>query len=229
MPLSVVAAPLGGWRPGDAATERWLRDDLEGARRLLARQGVTAPPEPEDAPCFELSLGEVATLQALRRAAAHLAASGRLPPPAGPDAAEDPALQAYYAREAPAAGGLLRRLLGRRAGPPTGFDHLLLHSDAAGWYLPVDFPHVLEADEDEVTGGNVGSVPRLLDEVRRLAQALGLPDDLTPDAPLLLEALAGRGARAPWQRHGAEAFACCALLHVGEHAELTGTSLLLVS
>lgn len=229
MSLTVVAAPLGGWVEADPQGAQWLRDDLSSMNRLLAKHGLPAHVEPEDVPCFDLDLGGSVTLQALRRCAAHLAASGRLPGPGGRDAAEDPVLQAYYARTAPAGAGLLGRLLGRKAAPLQGFDHLILHSDCEGWYLPVDFPQVLEADVDEVVGGDVGSVPRLVTELKLLAQALGLPDDLTPDAPLLLEAFEGRGGSAPWQRYGAEAFACCRLRHVAEHAQQTGTSLVLVS
>jgi hypothetical protein len=50
-------------------------------------------------------------------------------------------------------------------------DHLLCHSDAEGYYLPVDFAHPLSG---EITGGFVGSSVRLLDELRQCAPALGI-------------------------------------------------------
>lgn len=50
-------------------------------------------------------------------------------------------------------------------------DHLLCHSDAEGYYLPVDFG---EPVFGEFTGGMVGSSVRLLAELEKCAPALGI-------------------------------------------------------
>ncbi len=61
--------------------------------------------------------------------------------------------------------------------------HLLCHSDAEGFYVPVPFPEPLFADPDEhLPGGMVGSSHSLLRELRLLAPALGI--DLDPDGDL---------------------------------------------
>src|SRR6202008_5022884 len=54
--------------------------------------------------------------------------------------------------------------------------HLLCHSDAEGFYVPVDFDDVLfeEAEDGELPGGMLGSSYRLLDELVVVAPALGI-------------------------------------------------------
>jgi hypothetical protein len=50
--------------------------------------------------------------------------------------------------------------------------HLLWHSDCEGYYVPIDFPNVLE--DHRLTGGSVGSTARLLDELAVVAAPLGI-------------------------------------------------------
>ena len=54
--------------------------------------------------------------------------------------------------------------------------HLLCHSDAEGFYVPVDFEEVIFAEEDEtdLPGGMLGSSYRLLEELVLVAPALGI-------------------------------------------------------
>ncbi|MFV8751784.1 hypothetical protein ACNOYE_14660 [Nannocystaceae bacterium ST9] len=53
--------------------------------------------------------------------------------------------------------------------------HLLCHSDAEGFYVPIDFPEPLFLDERAIAGGGmVGSSQRLLAELRRVASAIGV-------------------------------------------------------
>lgn len=225
MGLTVVAGLLGGEVAEDPDVRAFTLSELEALNKVLARNGLPPHVEPAQAPALDLDLFGHGPLHALRRLAAHLAQHGRLPEPGGPDASDDPVLQAYYARTPAGRGGLWGRLTGRRGAALHGFDHLILHSDCEGYYVPQDFAHPLHADPDELSGGDVGSCVQLEAECRRLAQAMGLPDDLTPDAPLLLEAFEGRGARRGWQRYGQEALACCRLLHVCQHARETGTAI----
>lgn len=78
--------------------------------------------------------------------------------------------------------------------------HLLCHSDAEGFYLPIAFDDPLTGDD--VLGGFAGSSYQLLDELQLCATALGVHRDhgrllpgelerlLDPDAPLLPERIA---------------------------------------
>jgi hypothetical protein len=57
--------------------------------------------------------------------------------------------------------------------------HLLCHSDAEGFYLPIDFQEVLmdETDQDRILGGLLGSSHRLFEELVTIAPQLGISLD----------------------------------------------------
>jgi hypothetical protein len=76
--------------------------------------------------------------------------------------------------------------------------HLICHSDAEGFYVPVEFDEVLfsEAeDEDEaLTGGMLGSSYRLRDELVQVAPALGIAladGQLSDEEAARIDALGG--------------------------------------
>ena len=50
--------------------------------------------------------------------------------------------------------------------------HLLWHSDCEGYYVPIDFPMVLE--DSRLPGAGIGSSVRLLDELKLIASPLGI-------------------------------------------------------
>jgi hypothetical protein len=50
--------------------------------------------------------------------------------------------------------------------------HLLWHSDCEGYYVPIDFPKVLE--DRRITGGGIGSSMRLFEELIVVAAPLGI-------------------------------------------------------
>ena len=50
--------------------------------------------------------------------------------------------------------------------------HLLVHSDAEGYYVPQDFPEPVS--DDNLTGGFAGSTQRLMGELQQAAPALGI-------------------------------------------------------
>ena len=67
---------------------------------------------------------------------------------------------------------------GEAAGMP--YQHLIVHGDAEGYYLPVEFDDVIIPDPSlEIAGGMLGSSHALLRECRELAGVLELPEDLS--------------------------------------------------
>jgi hypothetical protein len=53
--------------------------------------------------------------------------------------------------------------------------HLIVHADAEGWYVPIDFEDMLYDDGAAgLPGGILGSSPRLLAELRSIAPWLGI-------------------------------------------------------
>lgn len=190
--------------------------DLRAASGLLERAGAGAWTEPaapdgEGGGDGEFEMWGYSGLHAVRRLAVHLAAHGRLPEPLDGShrASEDPLLREVY-RLAPGS-------------PPGPFDHLVHHSDCEGCYVPVDFAAVIV--DEKARGGFLGSSVRLLAETRRVAEALGLPEDLDPDSDEVFEAADGmEPAAGGWQRYGIESYCCLRLLHAAKQSVATGSA-----
>ncbi len=198
---------------------------LRRLNRLLVQSGLPAHDEPEDCEPWDGEMISYSGLHDLRRVAAYLDCGEPLPPPArGPGASDDACLEGYFAvAEADDGGrrpGLFARLFGKKPRYRRGFDHLLLHSDAEGYYLPIDFAEVLFAPLDlEIPGVAVGSAPRLLAELERIAAALRIPDHLTAQSDELWEASDDPPEEGEtWRRYGRESFGCVTLREGCRHA-----------
>jgi hypothetical protein len=137
-------------------------------------------------------------LHYLRRVAAHLELRGKLPGPGNNEASKDAVMQEYFDIARGAARGL-KRLLGKLEPRRQSFDHLLLHSDAEGFYVPIDFDKVLYAEDGlKLAGAMLGSSQQLLRECVRLRDALGIPDDIDPESDQLREAADSQGEGTGW-------------------------------
>lgn len=222
---------------GDTDDATFLRDELALVAEVFEEAGLPAHREPERLPAgaepWACDMPGYGALHALRRVAAHLDLTGKLPLPLADDedATDDPVLTAYYGDddEAPPE---VAALVARHQETPRTFDHLLFHGDSEGYYLPIDFEEpgfLLGEDEDAedddeggeplvAGGGIVGSAVRLEAECRRLADALGVPAGLSLDDPKLAHAVEYPGAGPGWQRYGVETYSCVALLAACERA-----------
>lgn len=68
------------------------------------------------------------------------------------------------------------------------------------------------ADDTKLPGGMLGSTPRLLAELERLAVELGVPDSLHSQSEELWEAADAQGeGEARWERYGIESYSCVVL------------------
>jgi len=184
-----------------------MRDDFVSANAVLAEHGLPTYEEPETASWEPLSFDMYgySGLHYLRRIAAHLASGRTMPPPGDDNASADPVQEAYY----DAVAGK-RRLFRKSPQFDRRFDHLLVHSDAEGFYVPVEFDEVLFSDG--VPGTMLGSSQALSRECEELAQALGVPADLDPESEELWSASEEQGAGDGWRQYGVESFTCVRLL-----------------
>jgi hypothetical protein len=89
------------------------------------------------------------------------------------------------------------------------FDHLLLHSDAEGFYVPVEFDEVLFSDH--VPGVMLGSSHALVRECEELMSVLAIPSDVDPESEELWDASEAQSEGDGWRRYGVEAFTCVRL------------------
>ncbi|MFD8141712.1 hypothetical protein [Streptomyces sp. NPDC059708] len=216
MGLNMAVGVLAGYEEDDRYARR-VHADFAAIRGLLARVGARPWSEPvlNEEEREEFEAWGYSGLHALRRLAVHLAASGQLPEPLDEtwQATGDPLLKKVY-EELP-------------SDPPGPFDHLIHHSDCEGYYVPVDFAHVIV--DAEAPGGGLGSSVRLLAETRRLADVLGLPEDLDPHAEEISEAAdSGDPAAEGWRRYGVESYMCLQLLRAAKRSISTGAAIAFV-
>jgi len=212
---------------GEGEEVERLEQQFEVVNDLLESFGLPPHREPYDLEAQRIVTFDMygySALHRLRRVAAHLALGEELPPPGDAEAADDPVLQDYYQL-------FDENMLEGKAGAMR-FQHLIIHSDAEGFYLPVEFDEVIVADPSlEVPGDMVGSSPRLLEECLELARALELPDDLEPESEEVWRAADAEGGGggedgAKWQRYGVESHTCLALIKACRASVETGAALI---
>jgi hypothetical protein len=219
--LAICVGISSDIREDDPEYVEYFEQQLAAVNDILESFGLPGHVEPadlEDERTFECELPDYSGLYHLRRLAAHLALKGELPPPGDEDAADDPVLNDYYKIfDASFAQG-------KATGIP--FQHLIVHGDAEGYYLPVEFEDVLIPDASlEIAGGMIGSAHALLRECRELAQALEIPEgaSLEDEAMWAAPDEQGRGDT-KWEQYGTESYTCLALMRACEASVETGAA-----
>ncbi|RLB49198.1 MAG: hypothetical protein DRJ42_21590, partial [Deltaproteobacteria bacterium] len=136
------------------------RDCFERLNEALAERGLRPHQEPEESDSWDGEMIGYSGLHDVRRLAAYIDTGSRWPYPATRDldASTDSHLEAYVDAVNGKTGGWLHKLLGRPKSARR-FDHLIVHSDAEGFYLPQDFDDVIIVSDDRVAGGMIGSAP----------------------------------------------------------------------
>lgn len=178
MGLAIEVGILADLKKADEEGYGMYREDFDNLNRFLRSKGMASHVEPEEVDgIFSSGMWGYSGLHALRRIALHLAFGHPVPGPAEKDRhPEDELNTAYLERSS--------------AGEKLKFQHLIVHSDAEGFYIPIDFETVLETPHDfEIPGCWVGSTQRLHAECTELANMLQMPierrfdcDDLLPGA-----------------------------------------------
>jgi hypothetical protein len=207
-------------REDDPEYAEYLERQLEAVNDILESFGLPAHNEPhalEDERTFECEMYGFSGLHRLRRVAAHLALRGELPTPGDVDAADDDVLNDYFK--------IFDASFAQGKSSEMPFQHLIVHSDAEGYYLPVEFEDVLIPDASlEIAGGMIGSSQVLLRECRELAQALEIPEGLSVEE-LSDEELEGREeSETKWERYGVETHTCLALIRACETSVAAGAA-----
>jgi hypothetical protein len=151
MGLGIEVGYLQDMLGNDAEGAEWFRSALKTLNEVLSSEGLGAHDEPESLPCGVISSGfPYSFLHYLRRAYACLAQD--LPIRTGELTVADESLAADEA-------SMLS-------------SHLLVHSDAEGYYVPIDFADPVF--HDDLPGCMLGSSQRLLAELLELAEPLGM-------------------------------------------------------
>ena len=130
-------------------------EEFEAVNALLREHGLPPHEEPvlDEDEMVEYDMGGYGPLHNLRRIAAHVQAGRPFPGPGDENAHEDPVLVEAYEWST------------------DQFAHLILHSDAEGYYVPVDFPSPVNGNVTGETLGSSVALRRELLELRLLAAA----------------------------------------------------------
>lgn len=204
-------------------------EQFAAVNTALQEHGLPEHQEPDEIEAWSVEMFGHSGLPTLLRIAAHLWAGSGVPQPAKrgvagvPETGSDPALLAYYDD--------VQKWL--RDGAPRcrmAYEHLILHSDDRGYYLPARFPQVIFTPPSlNVAGTMIGSAPVLMDECRQLLGALAVPPDLDLHGDELREAVSSPGRGEGWHRYGIEIESCLNLLAACQRSLDTGAAVVFTS
>lgn len=240
MGLALEVGMLSDLTVNDEEGTEWFREDLKKLDGVLANAGLAAHAEPAESAVHSTSTYGYSGLHYLRRCAAHLQFNGSLPPPLAPDeqAMHDPLYTRYSAEFVDENDGAEPGTFAKAS--TRLFDHLIMHSDAEGFYVPQDFDRVIISDDQAY--GWVGSSYALRRECARVAAALEIPSELFVDyeSERFLKAIQNAQAAerkgwalfrpkpaplAPWEQHPIAGMLCAKLHGFAGHSIQTGALL----
>jgi hypothetical protein len=195
----------------------------DALNEILLEAGMALYSDPNDFPVdeiFDVQMWGYSGLHAIRRLAAHFVCTGTLPVPSlNTDYAADPLIQRLNEQFLDGLNlkynGLPKFGFSKPKSPPR-FEHLMMHSDSEGYYLPTEFRHVVFDTADRSgggVGGMIGSAPCLLKECLELAALLNLPLELDIESEeFWLNADSPPAQGELWQIYGVEAFGLARLI-----------------
>jgi hypothetical protein len=210
MGLSLSVGMLADLLDNDAKGAKWAKQEFANINRALKDARLPLHNEPTAVePRYVCDMWGYGGLHLLRRIAAYQALGQGLPAPGARDGvANDPVVEEYYAKFEDSS---------------LKYKHLMLHSDAEGYYLPFDFEDVLFPRKSlEIAGGMIGSSLRLRAECLDLAALLGVPPNTDPDSEEVFQAVESQGEAAGWLAYGVESYVCLRLLGACEASIKTG-------
>lgn len=168
MGLAIEVGALADLIKHDPEGADWFREDLATVNQILQRNGIDTHSEPDQLPTIRRNgIGSFpySFIHYLRRAYALMRAGREVTPVSGerPSPGDDQVVEE------------ITMLMD---------SHLLCHSDAEGFYVPVQFFDPIV--DDELTGGMLGSSQQLLKEVVEVAHLIDitLEDGRLSDAQL---------------------------------------------
>ena len=215
---------------------KFFNESFDLLNQVLTENGMQSHAEPDAIPqsdYFEASMWGYGGVHALRRLAAYLSIKGQLPEPAeyaahidDPVYAEFNNLHERYLEKSARRGFL--ELFKKRA-PPPPFQHLIMHSDAEGFYVPQAFDEVIvdwTQPQRPGLGMMVGSSVKLLEECEVLAESLNLPADFDPESEEFLEILDAPPVTGdPWQILAVEAHTVANLANAARRSLKLGAAI----
>lgn len=230
MGLALAVGILADLKANDEEGYRDLKEQFAAVNTALAALHLGPHAEPEHIDAWSCDMWGYSGLHDLRRVAAYEAFEYDIPTPGTGETSRDPVVVDYYRETTGSPFAWLRRLFrGPEEHKALPFQHLMLHSDAEGFYLPIEFEKVIFPDASfDIAGGMIGSSCVLWRECERLAELLGIPPDLDPESEDLWQAAENQGqgdGEERWRRYGVESFTCLRLMAACEASMRTGAAI----
>jgi hypothetical protein len=224
MALTLTVGILASVRRYNPERLTYYFQQIAAINSALLERGLPEHEEPEEVEDWSVEMYGHSGLHTLRRVAAHLWAGKGVPEPAKrgpagvPEASTDPVLGEYYDEvRSWLESGVARYRM--------AYEHLILHSDDRGYYLPMRISQVIFAHPTlAVAGTMIGSAPVLMDECRQLLGALGVSLDLDHESDVLREAVNNPGRGIGWERYGIEVESCLKLIAACQRSLETGAA-----
>jgi hypothetical protein len=215
--VGILADLLVRGKEGAASVER----ELMAVNTALKAAGYRRHKEPTKCEVWSARVYGHSGLHALREVAGQLASNEPLRRDKAITGQDTPAAERHFADilervlGAPVPG-LLGRLFGGAEPKLPKYAHIAFHSDAHGYYVPVNFGVPLFPSEMEDGTKHIwplGSSHKLLDETTRVARALEIPNGMRYDDTELRRWLEGPDdpPEALWQIHNIAAYSCLLL------------------
>jgi hypothetical protein len=213
MGLSIEVGIVADLLVNDEEGAEHFQQEFSALSRHLTSIHLQPHVEPPDVEVWSGDMHGYSGLHYLRRLAAHLHYTQTLPAPGDENSARGALLQRYYT-------DFDRSDTQQAFG---AYDHLIIHSDAEGYYIPQDFERVIIPGEScPVAGGMVGSSQRLRKECEKIAAVLQLPLELQAGDERVFNAAESQGTGATvWERYGRESYSCLQLYHAAGHSVST--------
>ena len=176
MGLALEVGILADLKDADEEGYASYVDAFEKLRIVLRSEGLEEHVEPDEVDdIFSCDMLSYTGIHYLRRIAVHLALGKPNPAPGNRETYHNVALNEEYYESF-------------NAGKDMKYQHLLVHSDANGFYVPIDFKRVITTPTLRLSGGWVGSTQRLQAECAELAGLLRMPLDMDYELRELLSA-----------------------------------------
>jgi len=239
MGLSIVVGILPELKQNDPGDLELFHDQFRRINGALHHMHIAEHHEPEEADGVPwiFDMRGFHTLHYLRRLAAYICLRDSLPSPGDEDSSTDPINEGWCmwaTRESVShEKKFLEKLAGDKAEAPIPYEHLMVHSDANGFYLPQHFHRVVISPEGSgILGeGLIGSAYSLKDDLERIAKAINLPlDDVEPDSDEVQEAFEKQGkVSGTWHPYGVESYACLQMYEAVTTSIATGCAMVFTS
>ena len=237
MGLSITVGVLADLLENDEEGASWVAGHFTEINELLKANGLQEHAEPEKCDAWSRDGYGYSGLHALREIAGLVWMNENIPHDVLLTGTDTPYEEKLFATALPLVlgedkrGWVSKLFRKKQEAPSLHFLHLVVHSDAEGYYVPVDFPLPLVPSvmtEDSASIWPLGSVQQLKRELITIKSHLQIPDGLTSQSENLEELLESDDQRKSglgWEAQPIATYSALIMLEACEASLKTGAAI----